>query len=369
MPTTFNVFSLGVLPDMDTLEGNADAENASALVGLTIGSAGNALAGRIQSFSPGSTGFGAGTPDAYNQNNNPPETFRIDGGPDQTFDSVAAFTGRLTYIDGSQSGIITLIIFQDTAGNAYLAPNVAANGSQTALEFAAIRSIQILSVAQNTNISGLAANRLTGNFLTCYVAGTLIATPSGDVPIETLATGDLVTTQDNGAQVIRWIGKSTVTARGNMAPVRIMAGALGPQSPARDLLVSRQHRIMLSSKICQRMFGTTELLVPAIKLTALPGIFVEETDCELTYYHLLTDAHEIIFAEGLASETMLTGPGAMQALGPDYVAEIEAIFPDVTTLPPLPARPIAQGGKQIEKLIARHHKNGVPLAARALGHP
>lgn len=369
MPTTFNVFSLGVLPDMDTTEGNASAENAAALVGLTIGSAGDALAGRIQSLSPGSTGFSAGTSTAYNQNNNPSETFRIDNGPDQTFDSVASFRGRLTYIDGSQSDEITLIIFQDTAGNAYLAPNTTENASQTALQFAPLRSIEILSVAQNNNVSGLAADRLTGNFLTCYVSGTLITTPSGDVPIEMLAKGDLVLTQDNGPQEIRWIGKSTVTAQGNLAPVRIMAGALGPHSPARDLRVSRQHRIMLSSKICQRMFGSTELLVPAIKLTAMPGVFVEETEADLTYYHMVTDAHEIIFAEGIASETMLTGPGALQALGPEYVAEIEAIFPEILRKPPVAARTIAQGGKQIEKLIARHQKNGVPLAACAPAYP
>src|SRR6056297_1430822 len=40
----------------------------------------------------------------------------------------------------------------------------------------------------------------------CFVAGTLIKTPLGDVPVEQLQAGDLVITQDHGAQPVRWAG-------------------------------------------------------------------------------------------------------------------------------------------------------------------
>ncbi|MBQ1203957.1 MAG: Hint domain-containing protein, partial [Loktanella sp.] len=310
----FNVFSLGLQADMDTVEGNNVAENAAALVGLTFGGVQNALSNQIQQFSPGGTGFTGGTPDAYDQDNRPAETFRINGGQDQTFDSAAQFRATITYVDGTVVNNVTVVIFQDTLGRTYLAPQITANSNQEALEAAPIRSVTLTSLVGNEFL-GLAAVRQVGNFLTCYVAGTTIKTPAGGRLIEELQLGDLVDTLDHGPQPIRWIGKSTVKGTGKLAPVRITAGALGLNQPDRDLLVSRQHRVMLSSKICERMFGMTEMLVPAIKLVGLPGVDVAETGDDVTYYHLMTDAHEVIFAQGVASETLLTGAQALIALG------------------------------------------------------
>lgn len=360
MPTTFTVFSLGVLPDIDTTEGNTLAENAGALVGQTFGGIGDALLNDAVAMSPGSGGFGGGNPTAYEQDNGPAENFSIDGGPDQVFDSVANYNATITFIDGTTANI-TAVVFQDTNGNTYWAPEFSGNGDQTLMESAGIRSLTLNSV-NGANAIGLAGDRESWNFVTCYVAGTRIATQGGDCLIDDLSVGDLVLTRDHGAQAIRWIGKSTVKGAGKLAPVRIAAGALGADSPKRDLYVSRQHRVLLASRVCERMFGSAEILVPAIKLISLPGISVAETAEDVTYYHLMTDDHQVIYAEGAASETLLTGPQAINALGPDALAELQAIFPDIMNTAMAPARPIAQG-KRVEKLLLRHERNRIPVTA------
>ena len=363
MATEFNVFYLGELRNMDPFEGDNTAEDARFLVGLSFGTRDNPLLNNIAEFTPGRLSFntGSGPTNAYTQNNflgN--NTFKINGGIDQTFDSSATFFATITYVDGTSANI-TAVIFQDTAGKTYLAPEFSANTDQAALTAKPIQTLKLDRLELNT-YNGMTANRQNGAFLTCYVTGTLIRTADGDRAIETLAIGDLVMTKDHGPRAIRWIGHSTVKGMGKLAPIRISAGALGPNIPARDLLVSRQHRMLVSSKICQRMFGSDDLLVPAIKLISLPGIEIAETDADVTYYHLLTDAHDVIFAEGAASETLLTGSVAVQALGPDYVAEIDAIFPGLSLMEPVPARPIARG-KKVDQLIARHEKHQLPLAS------
>lgn len=360
MPITFTVFSLGNLADIDTIEGNTTAENADALVGLTFGGVGDALLNSAVTFAPGSTGFGGGTPNAYDQDNNPAETFTIDGGPEQTFDSSVVYNATITYINGTTE-TITAVLFQDTAGNTYLAPEFSPNIDQTALEAAAIRSLTLDSLFQDT-YSGMGADRQAWNFVTCYVAGTMIMTETGECPIDRLVVGDLVETRDRGLQPIRWIGMSQVIGTGKLAPVRFVAGALGPNTPARDLLVSRQHRMLVSSRVCERMFGSAEILVPAIRLTDLAGVYVEETAEPVNYYHMMTDHHDIIYAEGTPSETLLTGPHAIEALPDEALDELLAIFPNILQEIPEPARQIERG-KRIDQLIRRHQRNAVPFVS------
>ena len=357
MATTFTVISLGNLADIDTTEGNNLAENAAALEGLVFGGPGDALLLNAVTFSPGSTGFAGGTSTAYDQDNIPAETFRINGGPEQTFDSSVTYNATITYSDGTTASI-TAVIFQDTLGNTYWAPEFSPNADQIALQAGPIQSLTLDSL-QTAIFSGLTGDRQIWDVVPCFVEGTRIATNHGLRAIEDVQIGDKVETRDHGLQVVRWIGSSTVTGVGKLAPVRISAGALGENCPVRDLRVSRQHRMLLGSKVCERLFGSAEVLVPAIKLTKLPGVFIEEGDAPVKYYHLVTDAHEIIFAEGAPSETLLCGPQALHALGQEAIEELQAIFPNLLETTLVPARPIQQD-KRIEQLLMRHTKHGIP---------
>lgn len=361
MPTTFNVIYLGNFANIDTVEGNDTAENAAALINQTIGGPGDALSARIQELSPGTRyPFDSDGDAVYTSDwaQGIEDEFRINGGPNQGFESTAVYNATITYADGT-TATITAVVFQDNTGETYLAPEFAANADQAALEAGPLQSITLNSVAGDT-FTGMTGDRQTGNFLPCYTPGALIATTKGLIAVEDLELGDKVITLDSGFQPVRWIGKATRRAEGALVPIRIKAGALGQGLPDRDLVVSPQHRMLLRSRIVERMMGCAEVLIPAKKLLGLPGIDYAHDYEDVTYIHFLCDRHEIIFAEGAPTETLLTGPQAMSALGPEGVAEIEALFPGVLETPPAPARPIPKGSVA-RKMLERHAKNDKPL--------
>lgn len=202
-----------------------------------------------------------------------------------------------------------------------------------------------------------------GTGITCFVRGTLLETTLGQKPIEQLKVGDVIPTQENGLQPIRWIGKRRLSKAeldksSELRPIRITAGSLGNGFPNRDLLVSRQHRMLVQSIIAKRMFGRSEILIAAINLTELPGIFIDETVEIVEYYHLLFDRHEVIYAEGAPTESLFTGAEALKAISAEARDEIIAIFPELADLDYLPpSSHLIPCGKLQKKLVARHVKN------------
>ncbi|SFR37058.1 Hint domain-containing protein [Yoonia tamlensis] len=200
----------------------------------------------------------------------------------------------------------------------------------------------------------------------CLCRGTLISTPDGARAIETLEVGDMVLTQ-NGPKPLRWIGERHVGAEAlganeKLRPVKISAGAMGGGLPERDMHVSRQHRMQVNSPIAVRMFDAQQVLVSAVHLTSLPGFAVDHTIDNVTYFHLLFDAHQIIFANGAPTESLFTGPEALRAVSAEAREEILTLFPElaVQTHRVIPANPIPTG-KQQRRLLARHAKNAKPL--------
>jgi hypothetical protein len=167
----------------------------------------------------------------------------------------------------------------------------------------------------------------------CFAAGTMIDTPEGAVAVETLQEGDLVVTEDNGVQPIRWVGRRTLdtlflTRNPNLLPVRIGRGALGRNQPDRDLYVSPQHRIKLMDWRAELLFGEGEVLVPAKALVNDGDIAIEEV-AQVTYVHILFDSHEIVRSNGIWTESLHPGDVAMMAIPDEAVEEIRNIFADV----------------------------------------
>lgn len=159
----------------------------------------------------------------------------------------------------------------------------------------------------------------------CFVAGTLIATPDGDRHVEKLKSGDLVMTKDEGAQPLRWIGSRRVAATGDFAPILIRANTLGQH---RDLLVSPLHRVLIKDNLAELLFGETEVLVAARDLVNDHSITRREGG-EVTYVHLLFDRHQVVFSEGLETESFLPGPQTANSFEADVVDEIYSIFPEL----------------------------------------
>lgn len=208
----------------------------------------------------------------------------------------------------------------------------------------------------------------------CFTAGSLILTIDGPIAVEELAEGDLVMTKDHGAQAIRWIGSRKLNSlelgqAPHLLPIRIQAGALGGGTPETDLLVSPQHRMLVRSKIAQRMFDEDEVLVAAKQLLAVDGVDVATDATGVEYFHVMFDQHEIIFANGAETESLYTGPQALKSLPAESVEEIFSIFPELADVDykATPARPLASGRKG-RKLAMRHQSNRKPLVAPTVEH-
>jgi len=160
----------------------------------------------------------------------------------------------------------------------------------------------------------------------CFTPGTLIDTKWGWRAVETLKEGDLIVTHDNGLQPIRWVGRRTVSAQGDLAPIRIRTGALGND---RDLLVSPQHRMVLSGWLAELHFGESEVLIAAKHLVNGTTI-VPAQRRSVDYIHLMFDRHEIIFAEGIATESFHPGDFVLEN-DPETRAELVSLFPELET--------------------------------------
>lgn len=353
MPTTFSVFSLGQQAIIDPTEGNTTAENASALVGESFGSAGDPLFDSEATFA--SISHSGGSRNIFDQNQwSSSDQFSIDGSGSYTFDASVIYNATITYTDGT-TDTITAVVFQDTNGNTFLAPEFSDNADQAALEAAPIQSLSLDSLV-GASYSGMTANRQDWDVVTCFAKGTHILTPKGERLIEDLHVGDLVETRDGGAQPIRWIGTTTRKVTPKLAPVRITAGALGQGLPKRDLLVSPQHRMLVRSRIAQRMAADGEVLIAAKKLLDLPGVMVAGEMTQITYFHILCEDHQILFAEGAEAESFYLGQMALQALDAEALEEVKDLFPELLDHSQVPVRPIASGA-QANRLIQRHKKN------------
>ena len=139
--------------------------------------------------------------------------------------------------------------------------------------------------------------------LACFAEGTRILTDQGEVAVETLKAGQMLVTLDNGLQPLRRLLQTTVAADGHHAPVKVPAGRFGYR---RDMWLSPQHRVLIRGPRAELLFGEAEVLVSAIHLVR-SGLAVQTPQPEVTYFHLLLDRHEILFSEGVPTESYLPG--------------------------------------------------------------
>ncbi|MEO0937587.1 MAG: Hint domain-containing protein [Pseudomonadota bacterium] len=219
----------------------------------------------------------------------------------------------LTDASGQPVKVWDVTVTDDGVGNALL---TFPNGESLLLQ--GVTSAQASS-AQSMHSMGIP----------CFTTGTLIKTPTGEVPVETLRVGDIVVTRDNGPKTIRWIGArqlglKELRSNPKLCPVLVQAGALGN---SRDLLVSPQHGILITD----HTRGGGERLVRAAHLARLPKrrIRVAMGKRRVTYIHMLFDQHEIVFSNGLASESFYPGKWGLGALAIAPKREVLDLFPEL----------------------------------------
>lgn len=195
-------------------------------------------------------------------------------------------------------------------------------------------TIEFLS-ADRSKVIGTARFENIENIIPCFTPGTRIATPRGERLVEELKVGDRVITRDNGLQEIRWIGTRPLSAdelrrAAHLRPILIRAGALGHGLPERDMLVSPQHRLLLSSERAELYFNEREVLVAATHLTTLAG--VEQVVCAgTTYIHFMCDHHEVILSNGAWTESFQPGAQVLDGMGEAQRDEIFELFPELRT--------------------------------------
>ncbi len=158
-----------------------------------------------------------------------------------------------------------------------------------------------------------------------FSRGTHITMASGaQVQIENLNIGDRVLTRDAGPQDIRWIGHSTVRATGDFAPILVRAGVLNNEN---DLLVSPDHRLFVYQRTDQIGVGQSEILVKARHLVNGDSVTVQEGGF-VDYFQILFDRHHIIYAEGIAAESMLVDSRTRSALPPELIRKLRTLLPE-----------------------------------------
>lgn len=198
----------------------------------------------------------------------------------------------------------------------------------------------------------------------CFLRGTPIQTPGGQTRVEYLAPGDRVWTKDNGAAPVIWAGSRRLspaeTEAAGLHPIRIPAGALGPGTPRRALMVSPAHRILVSDAALELLFGEREVLVAARHLVGWNGVRVAREVTAPEYFHLLFERHQLVRSNGLISESFHPQEIGLSALDADARAELFALFPA------LRYRPAAYGPttrRCLRGYESRIVLAGLPLAA------
>ncbi len=135
----------------------------------------------------------------------------------------------------------------------------------------------------------------------CFLTGTAITTPNGMVAVEDLNIGDPILGADGKAIPVKWVGRQVVSTRFGPAerllPVRVKAGALGDGVPLRDLTLTSDHGLLIDG-----------LLINAGALVnggSIDWVPLSELGKNYTVYHIETEDHDIILAEGAPAETFI----------------------------------------------------------------
>ncbi|MEO9864464.1 MAG: Hint domain-containing protein [Yoonia sp.] len=185
----------------------------------------------------------------------------------------------------------------------------------------------------------------------CFTPGTAIMTPDGARDVSALMEGDYVQTQDNGKAEILWIGRRLISgarmrAQPHLRPIRLREGALDKDVPDAGLLVSPDHRIVLRGARARTLFNADEVLVSAKNLVNDSTIVRAHGLTHVTYIHMMLGQHEIVFANGVPTESFHPASAALGSLRKEEQSRL------LTRVPEIRGNPMAYGGYARRKLSA-----------------
>lgn len=284
----------------DTLQGGADNDSLTGGDGddLFIVVPGDGL-DTISDFNSGNTGA-LGDADATNN-----DYIDLTSYYDTIFE---------VWADQADDGILNQSNSTDTKGNTTDYSNNSQFVSGQGIVFTGASADSSFFTTDNTGV-------------VCFARGTLILTTQGEVPIECLSPGAMIVTRDNGPQPLVWVasrklGMAELTRAPKLRPIRLAPDLIGAHAP---LIVSPQHAVLF------RTCDGDEQLVRAMHLARMRGgrARIMNGCRQISYFHLAFEAHQIIFANGAATESFYPGPHAMDALAADARNEVAALFPQL----------------------------------------
>lgn len=179
------------------------------------------------------------------------------------------------------------------------------------------------TIANENGVSDTAVVTIT-TAVPCFTTDAMIETAHGIRPIQDLQVGDQIVTRDEGLQPVRWIGQKTVEGRSDaLAPIWFRGSAIGA---SRDFLVSPQHRMVIEKWRARILFGSNEVMAKAKDLVDGKNVVAAPTD-KISYWHVLFDQHQVIYADGAPSESFHPGEESLGSLDDEVRGEIFELFP------------------------------------------
>ncbi|WP_390913998.1 Hint domain-containing protein [Pseudosulfitobacter sp. SM2401] len=134
------------------------------------------------------------------------------------------------------------------------------------------------------------------------VAGSIIFTSDGEIPVEYLAPGDRIVTRDAGMVELRNITSLRITA----PAVAIKAGSLGHTRPEHNVILPAAQHVLVRDWRAQSMFGVPNAVVQAGQL--IDGEFITDLGARnMNLFHLTFDKTHVVYADGLEISVPLVG--------------------------------------------------------------
>jgi hypothetical protein len=199
--------------------------------------------------------------------------------------------------------------------------------------------------------------------------GTLIETLDGPKPVEDLKPRDVLRTGNGHSRPLRHILRIDRDDATHHAMIRIKAGALGPDRPARDTRLPMDQTILVRSDIAQRMFGEAGSLVAAHFLTDLPDVtMAKPKHCPGTVYVLLLEDQDTILANGIPAETLAPCAANLALLPAHLRTALARMYPRFAQETCAIAQQLqAPKAKRQKRLVKRHARSGFPLIGEDSG--
>ncbi|CAI3944197.1 Ca2+-binding protein [Commensalibacter communis] len=141
--------------------------------------------------------------------------------------------------------------------------------------------------------------------IVCFLTDTMIKMAKGVCAVEDIQVGDTVLSYDPKSKAkvkkkVIWVGKQTARVNARLPddqagyPVRILKNAFKKNVPNKDLLITAEHCLFIDG-----------YFVPARMLVNGRSIFYDYSMMSYEYYHIETEDHSVIWADGMLTESYL----------------------------------------------------------------